>query len=111
LYGTENQGVEENRSKVASKRVKSDACIGFSEREQARRKIASIRAENRVNLSAEIWRRRKIAVPLHRDSKHRVPDAAFNNTHTRTRSSAICKKKTFRLLRIEKETKFAAENL
>ena len=28
----------ENRPKVASKRAKSDACIGFSEREQARRK-------------------------------------------------------------------------
>ena len=28
----------ENRSKVASKRVQSDACIDFAERKQARRK-------------------------------------------------------------------------
>ena len=79
---------------------------------KALKKIARIRAENRVNLSAEIWRRRKIAVPLHRDSKHRVPDAAHNNTHTQGHAAArYVKKKTFRLLRIEKETKFAAENL
>ena len=60
---------------------------------KALKKIARIRAENRVNLSAEIWRRRKIAVPLHRDSKHRVPDAAFNNTHTQGHAAARYVKK------------------
>ncbi len=32
----------ENRSKVASKRVQSDACIDFAERKQARRKLRQL---------------------------------------------------------------------
>ena len=53
----------QNRFKVASKRVQSDARIGFSEREQARHKIVSIRAEKRPNSMPEIWPATKIVVP------------------------------------------------
>ena len=54
-----------NRAKAAIKREQSDARIDSAEREQARRQMPSIRAENRPKSEAKIWNMAKNVVPLH----------------------------------------------